>query len=429
MQVLTSQIYLRKIAEYQDGISFKDMKIQPDLAAKEGHVNLLSHKGTYKPTPEAFMIAMQQKEPSKMVHFLVDSGTISDFVLGDALAAHGQADLMRQLVLYEWQHPKCTQYSFNSFRHAIVGGHLEILQLLCEKSSLNFYEFSPHMFALAAASGQEAVMDWLYTTAGRHGSVSLDIQYEALVYHLSHCGVCDIANSSEDQYRHEQCVIKLLAANPTLLIQIQCNSRTSKAIDCCAAGGNLTLLQLLFAYHGRESHCALDHAAKHGHLPVVRYLTGQGDSDEENGEGADADAEVNAVVVPSGEMGMDDAAIYVILPAISESRCRGRYTVHATNRAITEAALAGHAAVVDYLATHRFEGADSKLFDQVAGKGNLSMLTYISAHLNDYFPNVVITTDALDNAAASKCVHCFILYSALSHNVMLLSSRGMQTAI
>lgn len=448
MHPLTSMAYLSKIAEYQDGIRHKDMKIQPDLAAKAGHVNLLAMKDCFKPTPDAYAATMEQKDPCRTVEHLMNTGIPSDFILGDEASSRGHLDIIKNLLNVKYQkgdqckhkyHQCHHPFSFKAFRNAISGGHLEILQLLCAYTSADLTHFYPSMYALAAASSQEVVMDWLYNIAGQNGVVPLSIQYDSLVYHIQHCGV-DVTPTVRQ--RHEQRVFHLLAVNPTLLIQCSGLRSGTKAVDCCAAVGNLSLLKVMFAYHGRESHCALDHAAKNGFLPVVRYLTGEGEEDEDeeedNNDGngswsssgnasgiatpavsvldtntaadnaADAGSNVTDTnshaqapeVMMEVDVGVGGDYVYLLTPSVTHRR--GKYTIHATNRAITEAAIANHVAVVDYLATHRYEGADNRMFDLVAAEGHLAMLMYISAHLNDHFPNVVITTDALDNAAASK---------------------------
>ncbi len=389
MQVLTSASCLNLIATYQDGIKAKNLRVQPDVAAQAGHRNFLTYESVYSATPQAFSRTFAGKDPASITHYLIESDIPSDFIAGDEACRNGHTDIMSDILKRAVANPGWHPFSFRGIIHAVQGGHLLILERLCghmeHTYGLDWSPLLPQMLTEAAKHGQEAVMDWLMVRAAEQGDVPWEIQFIALLYHIRRCGESQ-GDLSEPSHSHRARAIIILLRNPTLLVQ----SKATRAVDICAAVGDLPLLRVLFAYCGRESHCALDHAARAGHLAVVKFLTGV-DVDVDVDEGVGAVAGTPAPVQPHEDQ--------------NQGPSQGRYTIHASNRAITEAARANHLPVVQYLATNRFEGCDNRTFDIVAAAGHVSVLVYLEEHLNDLFRNIVVTTDAMDEAAGSMSMY------------------------
>lgn len=392
MQALTSLGLLQKIVAYQDGMKHSDIKIQPDLVAKAGHMNLLLHSETFSATPYAYVAAMKQTHPLTIVKCLMQQDVLSDFVIGDEACKHGHIEVIKFVLEHADKNKQWNPFSFKGLHNTIIGGHLEALRLISDR--LGCEKLKPAMLQLAVKHRHRRIVDWIYESSAADGSIPTQLQLGTLVYYIEKC-TPELPAGNEFESR----VIELLLKNPFLLA----NSQGTKPVDICASVGNLRLLHMLFGYRGQESHSALDTAAKNGHLSVVRYLTGDPDDDSvswlETNEGS-SDTEPQDPSMPLDGAGeeLDDNYVYLLSPA---ARTRGKYTIHATNRAITEAAKNNHMAVVQYLATHRYEGCDSRCFDLVAAEGHLEVLQYLATHHTDIFPSMSITTDALDNAAAN----------------------------
>ena len=53
------------------------------------------------------------------------------------------------------------------------------------------------------------------------------------------------------------------------------------------------------------------------------------------------------------------------------------YTIRASIKAVTDAAVNNRLDIVEYLCTHRYDGYDSKIFHLVAAHGNYIVCFYI----------------------------------------------------
>lgn len=399
MHVLTSSDILSRISRYQDGCCARDLKYQPDKLAKNGHFNLINEESFYRPTPQAYekilesgSVVNPDSNPSNSIeklHYLLNVLKIPfSFLIGDSACLHGNNDALHFLLHYT-KAPIHTLISYKGVLNAATKGHLGILKFLNPHYNLH----STEALHLAMCNKHKHIVDW-YILSNEvtvlHGVVPSSMLYSALVYYIE-LGEVDTC-------------LRIMTGNPVLLC-IQ--KRSTKAVDMCASRGNLELLKILFAYHGRESHNALDKAAANGHLEIVKYLTGNSDRTslhptlDELHRSHDSTSSLNSSLNSSlgtnlGSVGqlhaprlmlsstsnsrsdlnvlpprnsssdlniMDRSAVSSHLHSrtptpngVESPRHKGKYTIHASKNAITQACCNGHIDVVEYLLFNRFEG-------------------------------------------------------------------------
>ncbi|ETW01058.1 hypothetical protein H310_06687 [Aphanomyces invadans] len=165
-------------------------------------------------------------------------------------------------------------------------------------------------------------------------------------------------------------VLELIATWPKL-------RNMPRYLDLSAWNGQLHVVEYLQEHQYDEfATTAVDWAARHGHLEIVKYLSGPLEPPEH-----------------CTAMAMDWAAEgghFDVVTFLHNHRSEG-----CTTDAIDLAAQNGHLDIVTFLAAHRTEGCTTLAMDMAAQNGHFEVVQF----LHNRFPDVGCTTDAIDLAA------------------------------
>lgn len=279
----------------------------------------------------------------------------------DQAAMHGHVELM------QWLHEqRIASVGTETLALAACYGRLDVLQWLQD-------EFPSKVFAdpaqLMATKDHVDVVRWLLTNFSWTNPQRRDAWISAAIQSAASIGSVElletlIEHTGALSYRSSRTAMQLAAYHGHVsMMRWLCGHNirsTNEAMDNAAASGHLEIVRLLHEHprYGCSTH-AMDKAAAHNHLLVVEWLH------DHRLEGCTKAA-------------MDGAAANGYLSTVQW--LHGNRKEGCTVAAMDEAAANGHLHVVRYLHSHRSEGCTRTAMDQAAARGHIQVVKWLAAH-------------------------------------------------